>query len=91
MHAEPNPVPTEAGGKFPTDFGGAGLGSGSSVAGGQPWGSLPSQSWEKPPAAALILRSWCPGHEADRAALVAVNLPCQIFAAAQAVNVVLQR
>lgn len=30
MHAEPDPVPTGAGDKFPIDFGGLGLGSGSS-------------------------------------------------------------
>lgn len=46
MHAEPDPVPTEAGGKFPIDFGGLGLGSGCNTAGGQPQGLLPSLHWE---------------------------------------------
>lgn len=36
MHAEPDPVPAGAGDKFPIDFGGPGLGSGSSVAEGSP-------------------------------------------------------
>lgn len=36
MHAEPDPVPAGAGDKFPIDFGGPGLGSGSSMAEGSP-------------------------------------------------------
>lgn len=49
MRAEPDPLPAEAGDKFPIDFGGLGLGSGSSVAGGQPWGSPPPQSAQSHP------------------------------------------
>lgn len=36
MRAEPNPVPTDAGDKFPVGFGGPGLGSGAACLEGSP-------------------------------------------------------
>lgn len=82
MHAEPDPVPAGAGDKFPIDFGGLGLGSGSSMAEGSPgfcWRPIAGKSSFFCPWG---LWRWCLALE------LAGNLLWQIFAAVQVVNTV---
>lgn len=80
MHAEPDPIPTGAGDKFPIDFGGLGLGSGSSRAEGSPGSCCHPRAGKSSCFCPGGLWSWCLALE------VAGNLVWQIFAAVQVVN-----
>lgn len=82
MPAEPDPVPAGDGDKFPIDFGGLGLGSGSRMGQGSPQSCCHPGAGKSSCSCPGGLCRWCLALE------LAGNIPWQIFAAVQVVNMI---